>query len=350
MEVISATARTNWLHSHSDLKRERPVDGGPAPGRDFVNFLWPAGIGYASPLCPAFLAEYGGSVVAGSRPVCLARDGLVPLLWFFREFPEPRTASSWLLVHSELAPFIPTPWRKASGQYRLENDPKMFRGRKTNRLVLTGVMMDAYCDLAELEERLELVCENLGSSKEGLEEVLAFIPARTDGFGVEHRHEYVIDYVTLLSRFFGSKVKGITWNAFDSRESWDGFAVCDLNSRFACADSYLLHRAASKGARIVGEETASPLPQASSRKEGQRWVQLSPFHGVRAEPVTGKCVFDDGNGLPEEMKKGFEQRYMAAMRSEANRRFPWPQWFAAWTRVLAEDARKKRPRSMRDNQ
>src|SRR5581483_8710087 len=74
-------------------------------------------------LNPVFLAECESLLQLKFAPVWLARDGLVPLTWFFSRFPEPCGFKGTIHVHEDFAPIIPKAWAKRVGTYRFGELP-----------------------------------------------------------------------------------------------------------------------------------------------------------------------------------------------------------------------------------
>jgi hypothetical protein len=303
-------ALVDWFAAH-----ERSPRAGRLPSLDpeatyFLNVLWPVSLPYYSPLNPVFLAQCAGLEALDKHPHWFVRDGLVPLLWFFEQHPSPRKLRSRLWVHEELGRWVPPAWRGHCGTYRLETTPGRERAAARG-LLLTGIMMDSYCPLSRLDAHLDSIVARYGRRLDRMELAL-FAPACFGQRGETPAHEFHAEFMLRLCRKLGSSVRALSWARLEATESWEGFDVIDLTDRHLCADSYLLHLAVSRG--------ANPRFEGQGQSGGD-FVALSPLHGFRMHHSLGR--------LPTRADK--PARLQEAMRSPANRRFPWPEWFARWT-------------------
>jgi hypothetical protein len=314
----------DWFSAHGASKLRGRIRA-PSPELvAFINFIWPHGLDYFSPLNPVFVSEALDAAALNSHSIWFARDGLVPLLWYFRAHPKPSGLKARILVHEEIMPYVPSSWRSHVSGWRIESTIEA--SRPAGQVLLTGLMMDTYCSLDALQKQLETLVARRGASIRKTE-FLALLPCRIDGFGNEHRHEFLPDFMVRVCRALGTRIRAMSWAQFESMDSFRGVEVIDLNEGLLCRDSYVVQRTLSRGASIV-----SPASKRASRgARGQELIELSPYHGVRILPASAfpKLHPDDrvGKSLDEHFS-GFE----LAMRSEANRRFPWPQWMLGWSR------------------
>lgn len=313
--------RIDWLAN----RLERLIPGAaPAPLppqlEQFTGFLWPAAIDYGAPVPRAFLHGFRGSASLAGAEAWIVRDGLIPLLWFFRTHPRPERGAGRLLVPESMAPYVPEAWRRHTESFRLTDGPCSVAPADApprRRLLITGIAMDTYCSLEHLARTLPRLTEL--ARREGVTEFNAFLPARMDGYGNEHRHEYLGEFYGRLATTLPG-LRYLRWTEFDSTESWSDSFVVDLNEELLLADSYLVHHALARGARPL--ERAEP---DAERDECAR-IPLSPHHSLSCSRLAPRPAGT------RDMDRAFARAFAAQHSSEASRRFPWPEWHLAAAR------------------
>lgn len=320
----SPVGMMDWFLAHSELRRTNRNALRSPEAQNYLNFLWPVALDYYSPLNPIFLNECMNLEAFNSWPIWMARDGLVPLLWFFKVHPTPGKFQQKILVQEDLAAFIPDDWRDHMGTYRMVTTIKGPLP-KVRKFLITGLLMDTYISLDALEAQLKSAQALVGMDTLAKSEILAFLPPRIDGFGNEHKHEYHSECIFRIARYLGTHIHSIPWRKLDSMDQLDGYEVIEFNEKLLCSDSYLTQMALFRGARLLGQE-------AAVAGDDEQLVSLSPYHGVMIKQVMkGKCMLQNPN---ENEAAHYLEVFAQAMRSEANKRFPWPNWFAEWTRVI----------------
>src|SRR3954470_10839273 len=80
----------DWFKTHTRESLRKYLVSSAGSAADLVQYLHPFGSPYHSALNPVFLAECENLRQLDYAPVWLARDGLLPLLWFFSRFPVPQ--------------------------------------------------------------------------------------------------------------------------------------------------------------------------------------------------------------------------------------------------------------------
>jgi hypothetical protein len=70
-----------------------------------------------------------------------------------------------------------------------------------------------------------------------------------------------------------AEVAWVSWAELAAEPSLDGCEFIDLNDGRICADSFILHWLAMRGAYAWGSGSRM-------KRKGDRWVPLSPHHGV----------------------------------------------------------------------
>lgn len=305
----------NWFHAHFTAQRAARFIVRPSEVANLFNLIWPVALDYYSPISPAFFCDCVNPNYMNSQPVWLIRDGLVPLLWFFRTYPEPGHFKSRLLVQADLAPFVPTAWRKLTGTYRLGTHPKL-KTKKPETILIAGLMMETFCSVRAARKILD---DYVARRKPGPKtKVVAFLPFRNDSLSSERRHEFHGEFMQEVMKRFGTDIKFINYVQFDGMDSFEGYEALDLNERLVCSDSYLMHSAMSRGAHFF---------EAGKPAKNEQFVELSRYHGFFVKPT-----LDGAYALGPQMSEfGVAAPYLArakeAMRSTANLNFPWPSWF-----------------------
>jgi hypothetical protein len=310
-----------WFFAHLDAKRRHAVDDTSPEVRRFRDHLWPAALDYHSPLNPVFLA---GCTDLGSlfdHPSWFVRDGLIPLLWFFKTHPNPGGFQGRLWVAEEFAKWVPLAWRSVTGSYRIEC-PVTTAPSRARCLLLTGLSMESFCSLEFLEQSLAELSRMIPPKELKKREILAFTPARTDNFGSQHHHNYTGEYIQSICKALGTQIRFLNWQSL--LETLDSGKTCDLyelNEKLLCADSYFVHAALSRGARLL--RAKSPRSTA-----GTSFIELSPHHGVRLK----KRIQEPSLWNSKDSSRFFAN----VMLKEANQAFPWPNWFMDWGMAAAE--------------
>ena len=283
----------------------------------FLNYLWPVTVEYHSPLNPIFLTGVSDLGHLSMCPVYQVRDGLVPLLWFFRKHPVPGKFSGKLLIHQKYVDYVPTKWRSRVGSYEIESLDTI-KSRQPKKLLLAGLVMESCCSLEFLEERLLELCREYTANELSKMEIKALLLGRSDQFGDEHKHEYYGNFCKKIFMKLGLNIQFINWRIFHGMESLAGYEILEFNEGLLCADSFMTFNALSRGHPFKTRKS----PESSGGVG--RLVELSPYHGMRVrDRVSSRPVAkftDDLSGLNR------------AMFSEANRKLPWPVWFGIWAR------------------
>jgi hypothetical protein len=242
-----------------------------------------------------------------------------------------------LFVHKDLAPFVPNAWRRNAGTYELvslRNEDGAGHRKPVRQLFLGGVFMDTFCSSEGLDafiDKIEALVPKVELSKA---EITLFLPPRLSGFGNEHLHDFHLNFMIQICKRLGTQMRSLNWRSFEAIPSLQGVDWLELNENLLCADSFLSHSALRRGARLLGENEKNE--SNSSKESGEEIVRLSPYHGMSINlKLSGKSILEEGSTEGKEFQI-IKSQFEKAMRSEANRRFPWPDWFQSW----ASDAKK----------
>ena len=104
-----------WYFARLNATIQQTLREKPGEVQNFLNYLWPVALPYYSPLNPCYLVGTSAEKLLSQSPVWFARDGLIPLLWFFRQNPEPLEFQGRLWVQESLEQWVPNAWRKSHG-------------------------------------------------------------------------------------------------------------------------------------------------------------------------------------------------------------------------------------------
>ena len=298
---------------------------------DFLNYLWPAGAAYYSPLNSVMLSLIDSPDQLAWHDVWMARDGLVPLLWFFKKNPNPGRFSGKILIHESFAPFVPAPWRPRMGTFSIQfNDETAVKVTRKN-IMLTGMVTDTFSTIKELKAELEVISRRLTDLKITTGSIYCLFINKNFGFGNDHKYDYLCDYMFSLSKQFKNfDLIPINWSQFEGFQNLNDFYFADLSGTKLCADSYFAHSVLKRGARPLAEN------RAKGDKKGEKFVRLSQYHGVVVKGgIDGEYALYDAQEVKSRSQsfKLFEE----AMRSEANVVLPWPSWIKEWAPVAAPE-------------
>jgi hypothetical protein len=251
----------------------------------------------------------------------------VPALWFFKTRPTPDGFKGRIFFHQSIVPFIPTAWKKNVGIYKISNHPEFVpKLEKSVRLIIAGLAMDTFASLKYLDDFFATLSTRHAGQLAKTTEILAFLPSRYDGFSNHYREEYYAEFFLRIVKTFGVKITPVTWSQLESYSSFNGYQMVDINEHLLCSDNFLLHSCLNRGATLL-----KPSP---SKFNFEEFVPLSPCHGMwisRSLPLNARI-----GGAKNILGKASPlKKFQAAMQSDANRRYPWPSWFAPWSRVEA---------------
>jgi len=318
---------TDWFAGHPQQSQiESPVLPNSPEIKSYMDFLWPLAESYYAPVPGVFLIQVLSLELLNSKPVWMVRDGLLPLLWFFRRFPKPINLSSKLLIPENLLPFIPDPWTPFVGSYLVKSTTKSNVNRK---LLFVGCLSEFFMPLNELPTWFEKTFATDSLEKIKSLEKTVFLPMRQWHFQSENDHFY---HLVFAKRFFdavGENFEALNYRQLVQIESTTGFEVINVGTNFLISDSGLTHRLLAKGASIYGQSEA---PQS----ETSEFVAFSPHHGISVEfepkiESIGKA-WQKSCGEYEK----FQLLMSKAFRSDANIKLPWPSWFADWAKTAVQ--------------
>jgi hypothetical protein len=313
IESMERSRLEGWFIA-SGLRTDRGARPTPPEHQPFLNAVWPMSENYYSPIRATSLLHHVAFASLNESPLWLIRDGLVPLLWFFRAFPTPRRIKTRLLVHADFAWAVPAAWRDRAGTYEIVSLPTSTLERQRNkRFILAGPFAEAVCSIKSLEASLSKLKAAVGAAALRRAELAAFLPARVASFHTDASEAYHARCLKAILDAFGTSdnVRFIDWNHLRWMDDLSGEFV-EFNDRLLWADNFLVHHALSTGGRIAGD------PDRRLSRSSGRIFELSPYHGFLVNFDLGRKNF---------VRPPFEAK-RTALTGAANRSFPWHAWLS----------------------
>lgn len=319
---VAKTLNSDWLNAHKDV--EKPKFPRTAEIDAFFGSFWPAGESYFSPVQCAFFIQFISLSLFNQQPFWIMRDGLIPLLWFFKTHPRPTGIKSRIYVHESLTNYVPKEWQEITGSYHLKSTSRFGKSTSASSLLLTSVGSEIYCGQKALADNLKLWAEQRPEIKLTDIPKLAFLPYRH--FGGPTEQTFHPNLMIQLCKAMGTDIRATNWNQMQSTDSWENFYILDLNDGMICSDSYFVHFVLARGAQLWKPTEADPSAQ---------YISLSPYHRFEINDsvdFTQSISFEVKRSLKETTT--FTERHLKAVYSEANQILPWPKWFSSWAQDL----------------
>ena len=297
-----------WLSGHP--KQQRFSFPATQEFKAFAGMYWPNTEAYHNPLGAVFSAQVLSSKLLSMNSMLLFRDGLVPLLWFFKVFPQPRTIKTTLIVPSPFARAVPSAWLRQVKFYTLVQVANPLK--KPIALYIIGGTGSAHTDIPLIRNRVE-ACKNLLDGRIQDVEKRYFISSNP---GDPDSPSRLFETFQILFSEFGFQGRPITWAEYNSSTQNPNCVSLSLNSDLAVYDDFAAHASASRGAFQVH------LPVVSSISKVQ--IPLSPYHGMNIH---------DSMSAIEEAGEPILSRHeiMRTFGHEIYLKAPWPTFFSRWT-------------------
>lgn len=312
----------DWFQAHSDsLKKLKPQIS-----ESFEHYrwaVWPNSEEYYLPFpTMSVVEEYEPKTLAKAER-WLVRDGLVPLIWFFKLNPSPDKHKIHLIVNENIAPFVPTAWRKNVSTWRTVflNEAQK---KERNKLLIFVIAAEPINPIDEISRKMENLVSFFGKARFQEMEKHCLVINKEAGFKSLERFDYLPKVVfEMVKKSADSNWNALGWKEFALDSPLQDYWFADLNSTRVYADNYVTYSALRRGAQGVGFESDTAL------SKGDELVQLSPYHGLALKgPLGGSCLLDSKptDAKARETWVAFE----SLMRSDANKNWPWPEWVHSW--------------------
>jgi hypothetical protein len=311
-KFVSDWAKTSTIEKNFDLAAE-------AQGRA-QDFFWPIAYRYISQIPTIFLYAVKTPSILATSSDWIARDGVVPLTWFFLKNPiPPKNLKAKIWVHYSCKDSVPKEWKGNVGVFQFQ--PKESKIKK-DQIFFTGLMSANYIDLTTLEVQLATIRKNLDENGTKIKSFSVFAPPRYFGYGAEHDHNYQFEFAAKIISEFGTNFRVYKWNQFEAEQNFSSSYVVDLNSNCLISDSFCVHHAVARGATFLDVNAVNSAGESSiSGLNNHGWVltKLSADAGKQKE-IAGEL----------EDAREFSKYLIDSGLSEIHNRFPWPDWVTDW--------------------
>ncbi len=207
--------------------------------------LYPHYQSYISPVNPLFLSTVPSLDMLNSKRMWAARDGLVPLLFFFTKFKTPKGLNSKILIDKDLLDCVPEAWRSHVGSYYLQAKDNSV---ETEKAFIYGVNSEVFMSKESVALGLERFVERKQASKGAWKEVWLYLSMRQYTSHENPRHHAQMS-VEILRRT-GFEVKIVDLQEILGVQSWAGWEIFDLHKKTILADGWMSQALLSRGAHI----------------------------------------------------------------------------------------------------
>lgn len=317
-DKVNVYYNLDWLDAHPELKNKRtqlPL----TPEQDaFSRICWPFAEVYHAPIDTVFLIQFSSLPLLNRSKSWIIRDGLIPLLWFFKKFPKPTQVQTKMYVHHSLEPYIPLEWSKYFGLYDLYSQDT--QPNDIQNLILCGVVSENFFQIdnfhdffQNLEKQSQYDFQKLNKKS-----FLYYQPLFSSG-----KHSYLTNYYSELMNFFGPQIQGLEFSNFQSIDDYSNHAVIDVNSSNIYIDNALVHFLLGRGAKLISNY--------QGLAKFDRVVPISEYHGYKIKEDINTDISIYRN-VQSDIKKmdAFQKKIFNVTRSSSNNGLPWPNWFAEW--------------------
>ncbi|MDR3607750.1 MAG: glycosyltransferase family 4 protein [Oligoflexia bacterium] len=279
--------------------------------------LWPFSEEYHAPSQPIFLFDGWDSRLVAEGGRWHARDGLVPLVSFFRNF-EPKQFASRLLVHEDFHRWVPPAWQAQVEYYRIESRASETDLSQTKGLFLCGLMTPSFTDFQQIETQLEQLVATLGKERLATMKIELYFPLRHNTAFRNPQFETVLPTLPfLLTKKLGTHIQVLSDSALDSTRSLRGYFYYELNQGLLIKDSAARHLALSRGAIML-----EALDTKRARTRGYETIPLSDFHDL---VLIKRENLDAGPSIPGELIDQYA--HMGDFFFKTSRfNNVWPEW------------------------
>lgn len=261
-----------------------PIHTSPDAALYFYNeFLSYHGKKYYSNAKPLWLYEVKNLASIGTYSFVQVRDGLLTLLNFFEQFPEPENIITKLLIKSNLSYIIPDAWEKNVYLYDnvLAHDKNHFEDKlkKSNYVFLLVTPDEGQYPIKAFRKKLQEIKKTLNfleNKKAKIFCVMAPTPHILIGMNKPKENIEPYEFSKALALEFQDNFEFITYEKLLSMKLSES-AFIDLNlNNFFYSDSSLVNQLLSKGATPLNLSEYECLPD---HNDIQTLVSLN--HGVK---------------------------------------------------------------------
>ena len=315
----------NWRMAAGSVSQTEPKRDPEI--QQFFDLVWPAGHVVASPLNPVFLLDLPKLASERASERWLVRDGLLPLIWFFSQNPEPGNFKQKLLVPIQFQEYVPNAWRQQVELFELFNETAN-QPQEIRELLLMGVLMPSMCSIARLERDLKMIVERIGGPQALSKlRIRAYFPFKYEPPAEFNGTAFYLRYSQLLFKYLGADVEFLEYESLQWINLESSTSVHEFNEEWLISNSYLKLLSLSKGHHFL-------TGLAPTRSSGG-YDEIFPMFpnvscGIRKR---FDLEFIDYTGSAMVLETQERARAVhAAANSYANKLYPWPKWFTSWCR------------------
>lgn len=298
-----------WMSGHPSYASQLPLTNTPE-FKVFLHQYWPATESYFNPLNAVFSAQVLSLNTLRSRPVWFFRDGLVPLMWFFKTFASPKGVDSKLIVPLKFANVVPKAWHSNVKYYEAVQTQNSLTDIAT--IYVVGVIGNLQLDLDLLRARLAQARAILGDRLQSCEK-LFYLPSR---HGDLRDQGIQFEAYRIIFSELGFNGRPIDWAECTSTRHNTKSAVLSTLSDFVIADEFVTHAAAAKGS-FQFHLRSVPTPFDIQ-------IPLSPYHGFNVYESVEQAI---SMGAPAPISR---IEIMKVIGHPIYLAMPWPQIFQGW--------------------
>ncbi|MCM2277011.1 MAG: hypothetical protein NDJ89_02930 [Oligoflexia bacterium] len=295
------TQGENWVFDHTYSRMHLQFEG--AWWEQWHHRFAPFADPLFAPSRPLFLID-GLTKLQGSGTPVLARDGLLPLTWFFRNVI-PKDFPPDLLIPENFFHLVPPSWRGKARSFRLERRGELafLPDEPPERIILIGVFSQFFMGSPNkryFERQLARLQTKWG--REAMRKIrwLLWLPIH-DPRSISARTDRAAELFYKTLEGFGPSIEFSSWGDLSMQQDLREWAFIELNTRLVIGESYCRHHLLSRGARELALDNGlARVP----RKLEARVEPLSPYHElvIDLDPVFAASAAIPTQELEEEEK------------------------------------------------
>lgn len=308
---------TGWFDNHPQSDSSLPETDDL---KSFLGMTWPMSTSYFNPLNAVWLMQILDLRLLQSRPHWFVRDGLVPLLWFFKRYPKPPSFKITLLIDEELISFAPPAWSGHVGTYRIYSE---VQAQSNSRTSVIGMSAETYVSATFTKHRLTEIVKK--EEVAGIQTMDLFMPVRS----WTHDEKEQVFHASVFREVFSivpKQTRLMTRAELVGTFDIQKLRLYDLNEKLIVADNGLAGELLKKGAQ---------WPDSRQPKANEDYRKISPSHGFIINWTRTSEAQENAVPSFQEVSR-FHDQIGNVFSAQAFQAFPWPRWFADWAKLQVE--------------
>jgi hypothetical protein len=255
---------------------------------------------YINPLNGFFVSSVQNMKELEQRPLWLARDGVIPLLFFFNKFKHPKNLKSKILIREDLLTCVPVNWRAHIGSFNIVSVEK----KEPKSIFIYGMNSEALVSVESSDEALQDI---LALQINQLEKVLLYLPSRR--FSAKESEHEAAEVLQSIFKKVSLNAEIVDWADVLPHHDWKSTLIVNIQKNTVVSDDWLFHTLLSRGAFV----------SSAKDKSKDEFVYFSPFHG---------CSFNLKPHWPKVSPKEYDNYLRLQMGKIEMSTFDWFQIFA----------------------